>query len=952
MNDSKESLEGLEKLLGEFFDPETSNDRKHEIEKLLATFSCQSGAWRQCMYFMMLSSDQYVAMYCLATIESVITKQWQILMWEERTELTSLLYKHTLEYHSRVPNFIRNKLIKLVVDIARYDWPHFYPDFFSNIMTLIKVPETTLLGLAFLQTASEELICPREDLNISRKEDLKRLFTAHIPHVYSVLIDVLHTDRPTLNTAVHEAALQALCHVFSWLPLQAVNNVTLLSLVCHYSTKQDEVGVNALAAINELLFKNCVPPSFLPSLMTLCCHGYNLLQAAVQEDLSQMSDNYLLKLTHFSHLCVTKHWPRIEQNHEFPHLDFLSVFFQFTFQQPELEHFYECLEVWAGFLEYLQMKDAPIISRYEDVILLLVQEILKKVHSEKALDDDKCDDNGETERQTFLRHCIEVISKGADIIPNPVCSVVVNSWRELCTVYTQLLSMTADMPQCSSEMSESLLYCAAVTQTVGRLHAHLQTVPHISAALATLAYTATKTKLHNKIQDPKFAHVLINLHAQVLSALQMWLDDEHLNSAMESALPLLDNNPVQPVRLQHSAAHLLSAITAVRRPASVFHQLHPLFGMSLSHLQQEARTVIQCALCRCILMWNMGLDNEAQSMELLCCLIRSMLPSGVQDLKQLTELLLHCKPENRNAKKMLYSVLQPVLEQVVIAFPQHVSNSVQVSDQMLTFFLEAFRSLQDLVGAQMTQHAVETFIKAYTGVNLKDCEAGVDKLLQLLVLIVEQSAPVFKQFVPSCITLCLDHIYPELNSLSAPNIVSNVFHLLSSILLHKWQYFYHGTLFDCQPAVEHSEQLIAILQAFGHSLTQPDVTLFAQNLDSLEMLNQKWKLYHKELFRDQFLGLYLTVLLNTLINKSHALLAEDIAAAIFNMASVDFHTFYYSFIPVFLSQLDGLDSCQREFLQRNMQLEKDLPSFVQNVHRLTNDVRCYRLCNASQDGKL
>lgn len=72
----------------------------------------------------------------------------------------------------------------------------------------------------------------------------------------------------------------------------------------------------------------------------------------------------------------------------------------------------------------------------------------------------------------------------------------------------------------------------------------------------------------------------------------------------------------------------------------------------------QARMVVQCALCRCILSWNMGLDNEVQSLELLCCLVRSMMPSSVQDLKQLTDLLLHCKPENRSAKKMLYSVLQ------------------------------------------------------------------------------------------------------------------------------------------------------------------------------------------------------------------------------------------------------------------------------------------------------
>lgn len=58
------------------------------------------------------------------------------LMWEERSQLRTLLYQYTLQRHALVPVFIRNKLLKLVVDIARYDWPHFYPDFFSNILTV------------------------------------------------------------------------------------------------------------------------------------------------------------------------------------------------------------------------------------------------------------------------------------------------------------------------------------------------------------------------------------------------------------------------------------------------------------------------------------------------------------------------------------------------------------------------------------------------------------------------------------------------------------------------------------------------------------------------------------------------------------------------------------------------------------------------------------------------
>jgi hypothetical protein len=52
--------------------------------------------------------------------------------------------------------------------------------------------ETRVLGLAFLQTASEELICPREDLSVSRKDELKRLFLAHIPQVFALITGIYY----------------------------------------------------------------------------------------------------------------------------------------------------------------------------------------------------------------------------------------------------------------------------------------------------------------------------------------------------------------------------------------------------------------------------------------------------------------------------------------------------------------------------------------------------------------------------------------------------------------------------------------------------------------------------------------------------------------------------------------------------------------------------------------
>ncbi len=123
------------------------------------------------------------------------------------------------------------------------------------------------------------------------------------------------------------------------------------------------------------------------------------------------------------------------------------------------------------------------------------------------------------------------------------------------------------------------------------------------------------------------------------------------------------------------------------------------------------------------------------------------------------------------------------------------------------------------------------------------------------------------------------------------------------------------------PSPIQSDQMLnrvhfmAILQAFGQSFMQPDITVFRQNLAALEELNEKWKLYHKPVFTESLIGHFLTAFIHVLVHKSHDLLKEEITVATFNMASVDFEAFFKHFLPEYLSKLEDLDSNQKEKLR-------------------------------------
>lgn len=79
-----------------------------------------------------------------------------------------------------------------MVHIARSDWPEKYPDFFNDVLMLVSSPNSssTILGLLFLQTASEELGTPRDGLLYTRKAELKQRLLQLIPQTLAILTGI------------------------------------------------------------------------------------------------------------------------------------------------------------------------------------------------------------------------------------------------------------------------------------------------------------------------------------------------------------------------------------------------------------------------------------------------------------------------------------------------------------------------------------------------------------------------------------------------------------------------------------------------------------------------------------------------------------------------------------------------------------------------------------------
>ncbi|CAG5897647.1 unnamed protein product [Menidia menidia] len=278
MASEESSLRALESLMTEFFHTCTTNERKREIEELLNNFAQQAGAWRHCLFFLSNTRNEYVMMYSLTVFENLVNKMWIGVASQDKMEIRNCLPKLLLAQHKSVPYFIRNKLCKVIVDIGRQDWPMFYHDFFTNTLQLIQTPALAPLGLVMLKTTSEELACPREDLSVARKDELRKLLLEQVPTVLGLLTGILETywdkhsviastppPSPTSGESVellgslfqgsqyskllcqpmaaldnesHQLCclvLECLAHLFSWIPLSTSITPTLLASIFHFA---------------------------------------------------------------------------------------------------------------------------------------------------------------------------------------------------------------------------------------------------------------------------------------------------------------------------------------------------------------------------------------------------------------------------------------------------------------------------------------------------------------------------------------------------------------------------------------------------------------------------------------------------------------------------------------------------------------------------------------------
>ena len=134
----------------EFFSSSSTSERNRLALDISAT------DWRKCTYFLANSNNTTVCTLSLTTLEHVTLT----CTAEEKAEMYQQLSTFLDLHHATLPVIIRDKLVKLTMDIARSNWSRYSSEIFPWILSLVSPaslasrPASLQLGLVLLLAAA------------------------------------------------------------------------------------------------------------------------------------------------------------------------------------------------------------------------------------------------------------------------------------------------------------------------------------------------------------------------------------------------------------------------------------------------------------------------------------------------------------------------------------------------------------------------------------------------------------------------------------------------------------------------------------------------------------------------------------------------------------------------------------------------------------------------------
>ena len=202
----------------------------------------------QCAILLASNPDIIVRHFGLKLLEDVIKIKWNVMTPEQKlfVKESSMNQMQTgISDLTKEPNYIKDAIARIIVEIAKREWPQQWPSFLAELETLSQKgdAQAELVMFVMLRLVEDVAVLQTLEQNQRRKEIYQAL-TSHMETIFRFLLNLLerHYQAYVVSTQLNQAnskVCQAVLATFSafveWVPMVHImgNDFYLLKCLCH-----------------------------------------------------------------------------------------------------------------------------------------------------------------------------------------------------------------------------------------------------------------------------------------------------------------------------------------------------------------------------------------------------------------------------------------------------------------------------------------------------------------------------------------------------------------------------------------------------------------------------------------------------------------------------------------------------------------------------------------------
>uniref|UniRef100_A0A336MAF9 CSON012831 protein n=1 Tax=Culicoides sonorensis TaxID=179676 RepID=A0A336MAF9_CULSO len=870
------SAHEIHRLLEEFYSYTTTNSRKREIEVTLQGFQKSPEVWKSCLNVIGNSSvNQIVWFFSASTLENTIQKRWLALNAADRLCVRESLWKIYVGISDKCSNnstsnkLQRDKTAQLIALIGKKEFPEQHANYMEQIVELVQ--KKFILGIILLRATCEELLSTRSDISTERKQHLSYCISVFLPsfipaiNEYLTPITTPHQQKDHFYVENCKELLRCIQVLFQCDILHdeiTTKIIENLFLIARYNPGTDdtdiEISVGAITALSELFLrqrKHQSHATIASGLIQLLKSGCTMPKTENHNNLAQYEQS-LTELFKSSAEQLSIAWWR-KTNIQCLE-EYLGCLWQYTiYNVDDPITFKQKLSVWVPIIKYYgENKGEMFPDKCMTIVIYTLKRMLLQFDDDRKLQAiyDQCVDDPDSEWQSFLSQCLEVVSLIAYLNPQGVNELICNEFIKSQGPLDIFVSLMKTNDETFSSLCNDQVKCqylqimfrdlATEFQLVARTFPVISEVANgsngarISAIISSLCETLQQAlvQIHNwrSFKQQGIYQDLNYTVAQLVVSLIYLVPISDIQNNVKNMTSLIEST-IQTILSSSSGCQLskilttaigtfLLNITSNLRPKYLLESnfIPILMKTNLSSLEKSASQNIYKALFNCLVLQWRGVSAEDQNIQhrtaitqefvlfLGCDILKineSMLVPGSSlpdsTIKAITnnlfvfqDILEYYEDSNSFTKSILTNALRPVIEKAVFLFNVFHHQNPKVIEQILNFFNSLIKTLQTQLGASAIKELLLLFIESCKKEQLEQAQLRwIDKLLHIFLVIIKQHGNSSAALIPDILNLTLEQVAPlvfnlDINYTENIDVIMSLYALFDGILQNRWQYFY------------------------------------------------------------------------------------------------------------------------------------------------------------------